>query len=131
MRIVQSAIMACITHHMWYMILSSCLTASGVVVSPRNQTVKEGDDAFFNCTQYETNGSDISGLRYSWSRRDGEAVLSNTSRLNLKNVNRTDAGIYTCTVTNVSANWSDADNATLHVSCKYSCLQYQASLYRD
>ncbi|XP_068734061.1 fibroblast growth factor receptor 2-like [Montipora capricornis] len=91
-------------------------SASGIVVSPRNQTVKEGDDAFFNCTQHETNGSDISGLRYSWRRRNNEPVLSNTSRLNLKNVNRTDAGIYICTVTNVSANWSDVDNATLHVS---------------
>ncbi|XP_068734711.1 limbic system-associated membrane protein-like [Montipora capricornis] len=116
MKIVQSAIIASVTHHLWCVILSSCLTASGIVVSPRNQIVKEGDDAFFNCTQYATNGSDIRGLRYSWSRRNGEAVLSNTSRLNLKNVNRTDAGIYTCTVTNVSANWSDVVNATLHVS---------------
>ena len=125
MRLVQFAITACVAHHIWYVILSSCLTASGIVVSPRNQTVKEGDDAFFNCTKYETNGSDISGLRYSWSGRNGEAVLSNTSQLILKSVSRTDAGFYTCTVTNVSANWSEVVNATLSVWCKYSHLQYQ------
>ncbi|XP_068734696.1 uncharacterized protein [Montipora capricornis] len=131
MRIVQFAITACVAHHIWYVILSSCLTASEIVVSPRNQTVKERDDAFFNCTKYETNGSDISGLRYSWSRRNGEAVLSNTSRLNLKNVSRTDAGIYTCTVTNVSANWSEVVNATLIVWRKNSKISMVGQAWKD
>ncbi|XP_068686667.1 proto-oncogene tyrosine-protein kinase receptor Ret-like isoform X2 [Montipora foliosa] len=104
---------------------------SEIVVSPRNQTVKEGDDAFFNCTKYETNGSDISGLRYSWRRCNGEAVLSNTSRLNLKNVRSTDAGFYSCTVTNVSANWSEVVNTTLIVKPKNFKISMVGQAWKD
>lgn len=114
-------VMQCMLHCMWYVILCSCVTAQVIKVSPNNQTVKEGRNASINCTYSISNGTDINGIKYSWSRSNGTRVLSNTSQLTLKNINRTDAGNYICIVTNVSANWNiSTAEALVFVSCKYA-----------
>lgn len=114
-------VMQCMLHCMWYVILCSCVTAQVIKVSPNNQTVKEGRNANINCTYSISNGTDINGIKYSWSRSNGTRLLSNTSQLTLKNINRTDAGNYTCIVTNVSANWNiSTAQALVFVSCKYA-----------
>lgn len=91
-------------------------SAQVIEVLPSNQTVKEGRDANINCTYSASNGTDINGIKYSWRGLNGTGVLSNTSQLTLKNINRTDAGIYSCIVTNVSANWNSTSQAQVLVS---------------
>lgn len=112
--------MQCMLHCLWYVILYSCVIAQVIEVSPSNQTVKEGRDANINCTYSASNGTDINGIKYTWRGLNGSGVLSNTSQLTLKNISRTDTGIYSCIVTNVSANWNSTTQAVVLVSCKYA-----------
>ena len=120
MRVGCFTTMQCMLHCVWYVIFRSCVIGQVIEVSPSNQTVKEGRDANINCTYSASNGTDINGIKYTWRGLNGTGVLSNTSQLTLKNINRTDAGNYSCIVTNVSANWNSTTQALVLVSCKYA-----------
>lgn len=75
-------------------------------------TVKEGDDTHLICIN---DGNDPDATT-EWKRPGTYTIISNNTRLNLVNVNQTDAGLYTCRVDTEAGVYEV--NAKVVVQCK-------------
>lgn len=74
--------------------------------------MKEGEEAQLICTN-DGNDQDATTV---WKRRGSKSNISKNGVLNLKNANRTDAGIYTCMIDTQIGVYEN--NAKIVVQCK-------------
>lgn len=107
-------------------------TSSGTAVGD-SYDIKEGNGLTLDCEAQQANPADVT---YKWTKE--KDLTPHSSRLQIANINRRDAGVYMCTVTNQMTpsgrnpvSGTGEKNVTVNVQCELFILAFVFYLLRS